>query len=343
MRTISVVIPVRNAMATLPGCCQALRSLDPQPTEVVLVDNGSTDGSLDVLKRFASEHTRAHVRILTEMRRGASAARNAGIQSARGDVVAFTDADCVPDPSWLRYLAGAFDDQTVGAVAGRIVARPTGTIVEQFNALYTLQSPESPARHCRWTPWAGGFPTANLAVRRELLQRIGGFDESVRLYGEDYDVCARLYETGAAIDYVPDARVTHVHRATLGGMMRQAFGFGRSHPYLLRRHASGLWLDVPGRSVAVSWWPIPSWIDLASADKKALALLVVGMFYPPALLGLAVYGGWLWWLVQGRARRAGVPVSGARAIGMAGLLLLKSSAMTLGRWWGSVKYGVLCL
>jgi GT2 family glycosyltransferase len=311
--------------------------------EIILVDNGSSDGSLALLQTFARNHRATDARVLQEPRRGAAAARNAGIRDAKGDVVAFTDADCVPDSPWLQHVTGSFSDPAVGAVAGRVVPATAGSTLELFSALYTLQLPEQPARRRRWTPWEGGYPTANLAVRRDLLEGVGGFDERVGIYGEDYDLCARLYARGYEIAYVPAARVFHHHRTTLVGMFRQAFGFGRSHPYLLRTHATrGLWLDLPRRPLA---WPecsIRAWVDLASADKKALLILAAGGLYPPALWLLPLYAGWLSALTRRQARQAGSPVSAASAVTLAGMLLLKSAAMTAGRWWGSVKYGALC-
>ena len=340
---VSVVVPVFNAARTLPSCLAAVARLDPPPIEILFVDNGSVDGGPSIIRAFQRDHPSVAARILTEPRRGASVARNRGIQAAKGDIVAFTDSDCSPDPAWLRHLTHAFADPAIAAAAGRIVAAPARSIVELFSALYTLQSSDKPARYERWSPWEGGFPTANFAARKAVLEKLRGFDEAVCIYGEDYDLCARMYAQGAVIAYVPEAVTYHHHRTTVRSMVRQAFGFGRSHPYLLGRHArSGLWLDLPGRSFVVPRFPLPVWLDLASVDKKVLAVLVLSALYAPALwlmVPLAV------WLVIGASRRAqaqGVPVR-AGAIGLAGLLLLKSSAMTLGRWWGSVQYKVLCL
>lgn len=344
MLTVSVVVPVYNAMRTLPRCLAALAQLSPAPDEILVVDNGSTDGSGGRLEAFALECGGGGVRVLHEPRRGAAAARNAGIRAAKGEVIAFTDADCAPEPAWLRHLTEPFEDPTVGAVAGRVVAAPPTATLELFSALYTLQSADQPVRRRQWTPWEGGYPTANLAVRRALLDDLGGFDESVGIYGEDYDLCARLYARRTAIVYVPDARVAHHHRTSLGGMLRQAFGFGRSHAYLLRRHAArGLWVDLPGRPLAWNRWPVRVWVDLASADKKVLAILLLGSAYRPFLLLLPVYAGWLVVATSRRAHRAGRSVTPLAALELAGLLLLKSAAMTAGRWWGSVKYGAVCL
>ncbi len=342
MLSVSVVVPILNAERTLPHCMKALAQLDPAPLEIVLVDNGSTDGTMGLLEGFASSHERCPMRILREPRKGAAAARNAGFRTARSDVVAFTDSDCAPEPAWLSSLIQPFEDQAIGAVAGRVVAAPAAATIELFNSLYTLQLPEHPAKHSCWTPWKGGYPTANLAVRRLLLQKLRGFDEDMRT-GEDHDLCARIYADGAELAYHPAARVSHYHRTTVTGTLRQAFGFGRAHPKLLRRHAGrGLWVDLPGRPASWNNWPIRTWIDLASADKKMAAILLLGIIYDPLFVLLPAYGIWLVATTQRRAKEVAGPISLTTAISLAGLLVLKSGAMTLGRWWGSIRYGAVC-
>ena len=343
MPSVSVVVPVLNAARTLAGTLDALARLRPPPLEILLVDNGSVDGSRELLKAFVAGRAGGKASLIVEPRRGASAARNAGIRAARGEVVAFTDADCLPDAAWLEHLALPFADPIVGAVAGRVMGAPADSTLELFSALYTLRSPETPARHVRWTPWDGGFPTANLAVRRGLLNAVGGFDERLPFYGEDYDLCARLYARHIEIVYAPTARVAHKHRPTLPRMMRQAFGFGRAHPYLLKRHAQpGLWLDLPWHSAHWASCPGRAWLDLASADKKVMAILVAGMAYGPLLWLLPVYAAWLVSITNRHSRRMGQRLSLGVTSGLAGLLLLKSAAMTAGRWWGSLKYRSVC-
>jgi len=336
VRDFSVVVPVRDAARTLPMCLRALGRLDPPPSELLLVDNGSQDASTVLLRRFDADRPR--VRILEETTPGASAARNRGIREARGEIVAFTDADCTPEPDWLQRLSPPFDDAGVGAVAGRVVPATPQTTLELFNALYTLRSPSEPGRFERWTPRSGGFPTANLAVRRGLLEALDGFDETIEIYGEDHDLCARLYQQGAAITYTPEARVAHHHRVRLQPMLRQAFGFGRSHPWLLRHHGTGLWLDLPGVTTAWESAPVTAWLDLAGADKKLVAtLLAAGL--TPVLLPLPIL--YSLWLLYGCSRR--VMTSARLGLPLAGLLLLKSAALSLGRLWGSLRRGALCV
>lgn len=340
----SLVIPVLNAARTLPACLGAVGRLTPPPGEVLAVDNGSTDDSLALLQAFAGGRPVGTTQVLREPRRGAAAARNAGARVARGDVVAFIDADCEPEPAWMARLLEPFADARVGAAAGRVVSAPAVTLMEHFSALFTLRLPDTPRRHRAWTPWEGGYPTANLAVRRRCLQEVHGFDEDVAIYGEDYDLCARLYARNLEVAYVPEARVAHHHRPTFRGMMRQAFGFGRSHAYLLRRHAPpGVWVDLPWRGAHWTSCPGRTWVDLASADKKVLAMALVSIAYGPLLGLLPLYAAWLVSLTARRSRQTGRPTSLGDACGLAALLLLKSAAMTAGRWWGSVKYGALCL
>ncbi|HEX9726725.1 MAG TPA: glycosyltransferase [Vicinamibacteria bacterium] len=340
--SVSVVIPVLNASRTLPLLFEALDCLAPAPREVLLVDNGSSDESLSLLRSFAGAKS-GRARVLQEPKRGATAARNAGIRDAAGDIIAFTDADCSPDPAWLTHLTAPYQDPSVGAVAGRVMGAPAETALEIFSALYTLRLPETPSRHREWTPRAGGFPTANFSVRRVLANELGGFDERVVIYGEDYDFCARLYERGVTIAYVPEAAVVHHHRVTVGGMMKQAFGFGRGHAFLFRRHGAGLWMDLPGRHLDWRSSPVHAWLDFASADKKVLAILIASLLYPPLIGLLAFYALYLVGSTERRARRAQMKASVWTSTKLAWFLILKSASLTAGRWWGSVIHRAPCL
>lgn len=344
MLSVSLVVPVKNAARTLDACLTSLRQLEPKPMEIVLVDNASTDASPALLHAFVRETPSPPVTVVHEGRPGAAFARNAGTRASRGSIIAFTDADCAVDRAWLSYLVKPFSEDRVGAVAGRVVAAPPRNTCELFCGLYTLRSPSAGRMYDRWTPYEGGFPTANLAVRRRTLDRLGGFDERIPMYGEDYDLCARIYQRGERIAYTPEAVVQHHHRTTLRGMMRQSFGYGRGHASLLRRHGPpGFWISLPGKDTVLRVPWLRAWIDLASADKKVLALALSGLWYRPAWLLLPLYALWLMTATTRRTWAAGRPSSIATAASLAGLLVVKSFALTLGRWWGSVKYGAVCL
>lgn len=341
--TASVVMAVRNGARTLPRCLDRLAEQTHPPHEVIVVDNGSRDGSGDLARAFAARAPRLRLQVLEEDRTGATFARNRGVATASGDFVAFTDADCEPAPDWLERLLAAFRPG-IGAVAGRIRPAPPGNVVEAFAALYTLRTGEEPFEATRFTLLRGGFPTANLAVRRDLFTAVGGFHEGIRIYGEDYDLCARIYQRGLTIRYEPQAVVLHHHRTSLPGLLRQSFHFGACHAYLLRRHfRRKLLIELPGTSWEREDLPGRIWLDLASADKKLLVLSVLAGWLP-----------WLWWVPVGylgylyvdasrRFDREAFPIPrGARPAAPI-LLLAKSAAMTVGRLAGSVRFRAVCV
>ena len=123
---VSVIVAARDAEATLGACLASLRALDHPSYELIVVDNGSTDAT----RAIAAAHD--GVRVLDEPRRGPAAARNTGIEAARGDVVAFTDADCVVDPRWLTKLTAALEDRRDRVAGGRILATRPANRVERY-------------------------------------------------------------------------------------------------------------------------------------------------------------------------------------------------------------------
>ncbi|HEX2028216.1 MAG TPA: glycosyltransferase [Nitriliruptorales bacterium] len=205
---VSVVIPVRDDPDGLRRCLRALAAQDypPDRLEVLVVDNGSVASLEGVV------HQQPHVRLLAEPAGGSYAARNHGVAEAHGEVIAFTDADCRPDPGWLRAGVDAITDRRdVGLVAGRIEvvvadrARPTP--VEAYELLHAFPQ----ERYARLHHFAA---TANAFTRRDVLREVGWFDPSLRS-GGDKEWGARLRSVGYGIRYCPDALVRHPARATL--------------------------------------------------------------------------------------------------------------------------------
>lgn len=186
---MSIVIPCRNERATIEACLDAIEAQDLPSSrfEILAVDGGSTDGSCDVLRARS-------LRMLRDPGLGPAAARNVGIQHARGPIVAFTDADCVPRFDWLSRLVEPFGDADVGGAAGAL-RMPRDTLLGRLE--------DNDARvHYR------GYITSNVAYRRDVLHEVGGFDERL-LCAEDYDLAWRVLDAGYRIERVPDAIVRH--------------------------------------------------------------------------------------------------------------------------------------
>ena len=211
MPMVSVIVPAFNAERVIGGCLEALRAQDypEKRIEIIAVDNRSTDGTAAVMSRHG-------VRVVAERRVQSSyAARNAGLLEARGAILCFTDADCLPDPGWVRALAAALTDDDAGGVAGRIEAAPGETLVERFQADENVLD----AANAFTRPALPFAQTANAAYRRVVFERVGLFDPSL-VSGGDLDFAWRMQRAGWGLAYAPHALVRHRHRKTLGGLVK---------------------------------------------------------------------------------------------------------------------------
>lgn len=247
---ISVVVPFYNARYSLGACLEAMAGQIFTEVEYLFVDNASTDGGDELVRRFIAEHQPLEIRLLTEAKRGPSAARNKGASEARGTYLAFTDADCIPTPEWLADTAAAIAAHPeCGAFAGCIRPAAPSNIVEKAPALFTLPPNEREDTHYSYTPKTGGFPTANFTVLRGLFAEIGGFDE--RLFpGEDHTLCKHIYQRGYGIRTLKNALIYHQHRSSVRRMCKQAFGYGEFQAHSLRSLVPGAFIfEVPLGSV----------------------------------------------------------------------------------------------
>ncbi len=341
---ISVVVPVFNAEETLPACLESLVGQQRPADEILLVDNGSKDASVSVIEEFIASWAHPGLRLLHEAVPGPSAARNCGAAAAEGEVIAFTDADCVADPGWIGALVEAFDSPDIAAVAGDVQGFDPRNTTQKFLSLYTLRGLPQDQVFSEFRLTSGGFPTANLAVRKTVFEAVRGFDPQREIYTEDYDLCARLYQQGLLIRYTRSAKILHIHRANLKGLLRQSFGFGRGHACLMRLHFSRLFiLELPGHTLQRESLPLRLWINLTSADKKMGLLLFAWLAYWPLAVLPVAYLLYLHHLAGRKLAETGLEAGFLERFQLAGLLLLKSAAMTAGKLTGALRYRVICL
>jgi O-antigen biosynthesis protein len=218
---ISVVVCAYNAEATIEECLEAALRLEYGDFEIVVVDDGSTDATPDLLRRYP-------VRVVTTANRGLSAARNTGAEVADGEIVAYLDSDAYPDRHWLSYLAHAFTTSGVVAVGGPNIPPPGDGVVAECVA----RSPGGPAHVLLTDTVAEHVPGCNLAIRATALRAIGGFDPRFRTAGDDVDVCWRLQDHGGRLGFSPGAVVWHHRRNSLRAYWRQQVGYGRAEALL---------------------------------------------------------------------------------------------------------------
>lgn len=340
---ISVIVPVFNAEETLLECLSALSVNINGFTEIIIVDNASTDKSFAICEDFKHSHPNLRIRVLKEAIRGPSAARNSGASHAKGEWLIFTDADCVPSPTWIPDYAVQFSESRLGAIAGCILPYPPSNLVQKATSLFTLPPITNQSTHSSSDLREGFYPTANFAVKKEVFDLVGGFNNSLR-YGEDHELCHKIYSAGYRIKAIENAGVQHIHRSTLKGILKQAFGFGSSHPFELRHFTSGRtilaapFLEI-NKTTPGKW----IWIDLNQADKKLLLSLIPGLFWSPLFFLSILYFFYLCFFVHKVATQRKVITKVRELPALSLLLLLKSFALGAGRFVRSFEHKVLCI
>ena len=223
---ISVVICTRNGASRLRDCLRAATALDYPDHEVLVVDDGSTDSTRNIVEEFPS------VRYLYQDPAGLSAARNAGAEASAGSIIAYTDDDCQPDPRWLSWVTPAFADPGVGAAGGPNLPPPPRSASEAVAAA----APGAPTHILLDDTTAEHLPGCNLVVRKSALEKIGGFNPLFHAAGDDVDFCWRLRDAHYRLAFVPAAFVWHHRRPTLRCYHRQQAGYGEAEALLFQTH-----------------------------------------------------------------------------------------------------------
>lgn len=311
---VSVILPVRNRRDLLGATLDALDDQDFREFEVVVVDDGSTDGTVELVQQRAESNPDLH--LVRSGGTGAVGARRLGISESTGEIIAFTDSDCVPDPGWLQAGVAAIDSGA-GLVNGLTMpARAVGPFER------TMCSIDD-----------GLYPTCNLFLRRGLYERFGGFDEHAadrlgfrltpRLkgtgFGEDTLLAWRMRRDGVECRYAPEALVTHhvfppeVRESLSRAMQAGAFpALVRDVPelrdtFLYRRYRLGersrdafyatvvavLLRSRRGLVVALTWWGLTRAAELRRSNlpgHRKAALLPAEMAMD-ALVGTALIAG----------------------------------------------------
>ncbi|MBO0728077.1 MAG: glycosyltransferase [Acidimicrobiaceae bacterium] len=236
---VSVIIPVRNESFLTRLCLAALQLAELPDAEVIVVDNGSSDDTPDLLAQWARPPEYRFLR--SDENRPFGPACNWGATEARGELLAFLNNDTFVLANWLPALIRSFADRTV-SVAGSLLLYPNGRVQHAGVAFdqhgpYHVFSGLSPAcpmvqlpRDCQ------AVTGASLAIRRDDFEALGGFDSNFQNSGEDVDLCLRLRERGARVRYVPDSVAYHFESMTVGRLDAEQLGID-----LLKQRWAGRW------------------------------------------------------------------------------------------------------
>ncbi len=244
MSQVSVVIPCRNEADRIRQLLEALSIQDAAIAEIVIVDGGSTDATLSIIRRGQAEIPSLPISVLSRHQASIPAGLNAGVGAARGDVIVRLDAHSQPAPDYVSRAIGWLQDASVGVAGGvwnvapgaettvaraivRAVTHPWGA----GDAAYRLASTSTHPRDVDTVPGA--------CFRKALWEELGGFNEHL-LTNEDYEFNYRVRRSGRRVLLDPAIRCAYFARASLAELARQYFRYGWWKVQMLRQHPASL-------------------------------------------------------------------------------------------------------
>lgn len=232
--TFSVVIPTYNEENCLGECLDAIKKGSEQPCEIIVADGFSTDRTVEIAKKRG-----AHV--VMNRHKHAAGGRNAGIKAARGDIIVFVDADCIPDYDWLKEIHKAFEEENLDGLGTYIEPAKPRNIYEEFWGRLSLQimmSYGNEAYYVTEKTLNTAFITASCAYRKKLLVKIKGFSNYFANNAEDIDICWRALDAGAKLKYIPTAKIIAHSPTDIKGIRRKSFRNGVSSSKLQKRYSN---------------------------------------------------------------------------------------------------------
>jgi glycosyltransferase involved in cell wall biosynthesis len=319
---VSVVIPAYNAQDTIAQAVahSLAQAKGPMEVEVVVVDDGSVDETAKIAES-------AGATVIKQENAGPAAARNRGWKSATGQVICFTDSDCVPMSGWLENLLDGFSDRQVGAVAGSYEIANTGSWLAHWVHQEIME------RHKRMPAFIRAFGSYNVAIPRYMLEATGGFDPVYRrASGEDNDLSYRIIKKGWRIAFRPQARVAHYHPERVWKYLMEQYrhGFWRAKLYKAHPDMTG------GDDYTRLRDRIEPILVLGILGFPLLAVLGMVPFVWPLVFMLVLYFSiqlsWpvSWWLGEGKAD----------ALPYCGVTFLRGFTRTFGLGAGFLRFGL---
>lgn len=280
LRFVSIIVPIKNSERTLLRHLESIKTVDypKDKFEVIYVDGGSTDKTLEILKSWKEKNLFQMIVIELKNCKSPGEARNKALEIAKGEYVLFTDADCVVKNDWIKQIISPFEkDEKIGIVGGEIhtLTVEDGNDIEKYLEFIKFLSVNGRCNikkegyfpdiknflphEVNGNIHSSFFATANLAVKKDALLKIGNkfWDE---ITGEDVDFNIRINKQGYKLYFMPSAIVYHIHRANLKQFRKQLYGYGYGHPLLIKKHAKQvleLCLNLFGKYIYI---PIPFFI-----------------------------------------------------------------------------------
>lgn len=249
---ISVIIACYNAENDIEQCLESILNSYFPNFEVIVINDGSTDNTRKVLKPY-SRLKKIKMYSLTK-NLGPSKARNFGEKKAKSRYILFLDSDCIVKKDCLSQIVHKLDtNKTIAALALRLLTKDgnldnAGHYLSVFGYPYEMGVGENP-RDYNKEMIVFGAKTAGLALRKDIFQKIGGFDEDYCIYGEDTDLCWRIWLLGYRIIYFPQAEAIHFQKGSLNQKTEYRLFYEGT-----KNNLSNLLKNMP---VKILFWMVP--------------------------------------------------------------------------------------
>ncbi len=218
----SIIVPVYNAQDMISVCIESLLALNyPKDRyEILMVDNNSTDKTAEIIKKYPVTY------LLEDKFQTSYASRNRGIANAKGDVLVFTDSDCVVDKDWLQEPSEIFADKTIGALGGKVLPYKPQTWIAKYQGRVFAHDNESNMSDDKIKNRNAVCTTANAFYRRDVFDAVGPFQQE--LYsGGDFEFALRVQkQTDYRFVFCKDAKIYHINCTTLRQLMRKTRRYG---------------------------------------------------------------------------------------------------------------------
>lgn len=244
---LSIIVPVLNGANHINNLMNSLVNINypKNKYEILIVDNESRDRTVELIKK--SQRKIPQLKLYFEKRKSSYAARNTGIMNSKGEIIVFTDADCIANINWLNNIVKSFSENSVGCVAGEILSPKWNNIVEEYYARKDIMCQRN-TLNSAFLPYP---MTANVAYRKEIFDKIGYFDEEL-ISGGDADFAWRMQlETEYKIVYDQNAIVIHKHRSNMKSLFKQQFSYGYGSVLLYRKH--NYFMDLNLKSTLIDY------------------------------------------------------------------------------------------
>ncbi len=269
MPRATVIVPVYNYAKHLRKTLQAIRDQTYKDFELIVVDDGSADSSPKVAKQLADTV------LINEKNSGPAVTRNKGIDAAKGEIIVFTDSDCVPENDWLENMVKRFEDRSIDAVMGNTKIHKSTILGDSISAL-GFPGGANAGFERLWKVDENGFTdhitSCNFASRKQTFRRYGVFDESFPLAGgEDSEIGYRWAKKGVKLKYAIEALVYHEPRTSFISFWKWMVYRGRSNYHFKRKVG-----DVSGFIKLRAW---SSWNIIKQNILDPKIILIVPLIF----------------------------------------------------------------